>query len=513
MITPVLLKLDAIRKVYPGVVANRDISLEVAVGEVHALLGENGAGKSTLMNILYGLTQPDSGQLLWEGHPVRIGSPRDAIRLGIGMVHQQFMLIPTFTALENIVLQTAGTIRKPGLATHAARQSVIRLCAEYHLTLDLDQPTGTMTLAIQQRVEIVRVLYQGARLLILDEPGAVLTPSEVAELFTILRQLCAAGHAVILITHKLDEVMVVSQRVSILRSGQHIATLNTAETSPEALARLMIGRDLGRSAPRLPVDVLRPPAIRVEALCVLPSADHDALDNVSLKVAPGEILGVAGVEGSGQYALWESLCGLRKVTSGAIWLLGRETTHFSPRQLDARNIGRIPGDRQTLGLLNGLSVRDNLLMQRSDRPPLADHGWLRPARIAAFSRDLIHTYDIRPANLNLSIQKLSGGNQQKVILARALANRPSILIVANPTRGLDIGAASAIHRHLLEQRQRGAAILLISNDLDEIVTLSNRIVVMNGGQIVDTLPAAEANSQRIGLLMGGQGQPPGLSTP
>ncbi len=502
-----MLLMEAITKRYPGVIANREITLEVQAGEVHALLGENGAGKSTLMNILYGMTAPDQGRIFWQGLETRINSTRQAIRLGIGMVHQHFMLVPPFTALENIVLHTPSTLRQPWLRLDSARPRIERLCAEYGLEVALDSPIEAMSLGMQQRVEIVKALYRGARLLILDEPTAVLTPPEVERLFGVLRRLVTSGRAVLLISHKLDEVMAISQRVSVLRDGRLIATLNTAETSPDALARLMVGRTV--MLPALHPDAPTPqhrddqPALRIENLSVPPVQGHDTLRDVSLNVYPGEILGIAGVDGNGQRALLETLCGIRKPASGAIHLLGHETTHLAPRQIAALNIGRIPDDRQTMGLLLDMPIRDNLILQNYDRAPLAWRGWRRPAQIGAFARELVSRFDIRVPGLATPVRKLSGGNQQKVILAREMHHDPRVLIVANPTRGLDIGATEYVYQQLLRQREQGAAILLISSDLEEVLALSDRVAVMYEGAIVGTLPAAEASRDQVGLMMGG----------
>lgn len=502
-----MLRMEAITKRYPGVIANREITLEVQAGEVHALLGENGAGKSTLMNILYGMTAPSGGRIFWQGAETRINSTRQAIRLGIGMVHQHFMLVPPFTALENIVLHTASTPRQPWLRLSSARPEVERLCAEFGLEITLDFPVEAMSLGMQQRVEIVKALYRGALLLILDEPTAVLTPAEVERLFDVLRRLVTSGRSVLLISHKLDEVMAISQRVSVLRDGRLIATLNTAETSPDALARLMVGRSvvlptLSSATPNVRREGEQA-ALQIENLNVLPVQSHDALREISLSVYPGEIVGIAGVDGNGQRALLESLSGIRKPASGTIRLLGRETTRLTARQIAGLNVGRIPDDRQTMGLLLDMPIRDNLILQNYDRAPMAWRGWRRPAQISAFARGLMQRYAIRAPGLATPVRKLSGGNQQKVILAREMHHDPRVLIVANPTRGLDIGATEYVYQQLLRQRTQGAAILLISSDLEEILALSDRIAVMYEGAIAGTLAAAEASRDRVGLMMGG----------
>jgi len=511
MTADVLLQLDSITKVYPGVIANRAISLDVRAGEIHALLGENGAGKSTLMNVIYGLTQPDSGRILWQGVPVRINSPRDAIRLGIGMVHQHFMLVPLFTALENIVLQNAGSLRHPQLATHGARVTIQQLCDDYGLAIDLDRPVEQLSLGMQQRIEIVKALYGGAQLLILDEPTAVLTPPEVLSLFNILRRLTAAGRAALLISHKLEEVMAISQRVSVLRDGQRVVTVNAADSSPAELAQWMIGRPVSLmidQAVDRSVDVVgkntQPTRIELAHVSVPPpldQRDRERLSDVSLMIEAGEILGIAGVDGNGQRALFEALCGLRTPNAGTIRQLGSDTTHWTARQVAALDIGRIADDRQTMGLLLAMPVRDNLTLRQLQ--PLAWHGWLRPAQSRAFARNLMRAFTIRAASDSTPVRALSGGNQQKVILARELAGNPAALIVANPTRGLDIGATEYVHQQLREQRDRGAAVLLISSDLEEIFALSDRIGVLYSGKLIGLLSAAEADRQRIGLLMGG----------
>lgn len=502
-----LLRMEAITKVYPGVIANQDITLEVQAGEVHALLGENGAGKSTLMNILYGRIMPDHGHITWNNQPVRISSTRQAIRLGIGMVHQHFMLVTPFTALENIVLHQEASLRHPWLSLIVARFAVQRLCDAYGLEIDLDQPIEGMSLGMQQRVEIIKALYRGARLLILDEPTAVLTPAEVERLFAIVRHLAAADHAVIFISHKLDEVMAVSQRISVLRDGHLIATLKTADTTPANLARLMVGRSvtLNVERPGSPALDRRDPLIVVENLHVPSLQGRDRLAGLSLSVAPGEIVGIVGVDGNGQRALFEALSGLRKPGAGKIVLLGQETTDFTPHQLAALPIGFIPDDRQTMGLLLDMSVQDNLVLQRYER--LAWHGWLQQRRAADLAREMIARFDVRTPNLATPVRKLSGGNQQKVILARVLHDNPPVLIVANPTRGLDVGATEYVYQQLFRQRQNGAAVLLISSDLEEALTLSDRIAIIRDGQIVEILPATDAARAQIGWLMTGAADP------
>ena len=505
-----LLRMEEITKVYPGVIANAGITLDVDGGEIHALLGENGAGKSTLMNILYGMTQPDSGRILWEGEPVRIAHTNDAIRLGIGMVHQHFHLVNCFTVVENILLQTPPSLRRPWLDTRAARVRLRKLCEEFGLHLNLDDRIDDLSLGGRQRVEILKALDGGARLLILDEPTAVLSPPEVADLFAILRRFTAGGGAVLLITHKLREVREISARVSVLRAGRLVFGKPTHETTEAELIQQMVGRPVSLNADmapaRLDVSPEAPAVLRVEHLSV-GGEDSEALRDISLHVRSGEILGIAGVEGNGQQPLFDTLTGVRHPSSGRIEILGKDTTRLTPRQLRHLSLGRIPEDRHTTGLMLGLSVEDNLILDDYDCPPLSRRGWRRDGQVRARTRELFRRFDIRAPGLNTITRTLSGGNQQKIIIARELHDAPALLIVANPVRGLDIGATEYVYGQLRRQREAGAAILLISSDLEEILGLSDRVAVLYRGRLMGTMEASRDRRDEIGSLMAGISEP------
>ncbi len=493
-----LLQMKGITKIYPGIIANHNVNLTIMPGEVHALLGENGAGKSTLMNILYGLATPDAGHINWQGQPVHIDSPRKAAQIGIGMVHQQALLIPVFTALENISLnmQDAGGF---WLKTEAAVRSVRALLDEFSLGIDLNMRIEAMSPGIRQRVEIVKALHRGATLLILDEPTAVLTPGEVESLFRILRQLAASGRAVIFISHKLDEVMAISDRITVLRGGRTIATLDTRSTSKPELAALMIGHPVTLDAGNPPTSHKGDPIIRLVDV-----EGPDQLRGVSLTVHAGEILGIAGVDGNGQRALLDALCGLRHPAHGQIMIANVDITRKTPRDmLRAVQMGRIPEDRLMIGLVREMSVQDNLMLRQYHTLALSRGGFLRHRRIKTLAVDLARRFDIRASSVNTLVGSLSGGNQQKVILARELSENPTTLIVANPTAGLDIGAAVYIHRELRQRRDAGAAILLISSDLEEILSLSDRIAVLHNGAIMGVVPGDQAERTRVGLMMAG----------
>jgi ABC-type uncharacterized transport system ATPase subunit len=501
-----LLRMEEITKVYPGVIANAGISLGVDTGEIHALLGENGAGKSTLMNVLYGLTQPDAGRILWRGEPVRIGHANDAIRLGIGMVHQHFHLVPCFTVVENILLQTPPSLRRFWLNARAARARLRDLCAELGLQLDLDRRIEELSLGGRQRVEILKALSAGARLLILDEPTAVLSPPEVAGLFDILRRFVAGGGAVLLITHKLREVREISTRVSVLRAGRLVFGSRTDETTEAGLAEQMVGRPValttGADPERGQVAADAPVVLRVSNLAA-GAGGRAALHDVSLAVRRGEILGIAGVEGNGQQTLFDVLGGVRHPAEGRIEIVGTDTTRFNARRLRRLSLGRIPEDRHTTGLLLDLSIEDNLILRHYDRPPLSRWGWRRRWQVQARARSLFRRFDIRAPSLRTTVRVLSGGNQQKIVLARELHENPALLIVANPVRGLDIGATEYVYGQLQEQRKAGAAILLISSDLEEILALSDRVAVLYGGRLLGTVEASESRRNQIGSLMAG----------
>ncbi|MCL5676644.1 MAG: ABC transporter ATP-binding protein, partial [Firmicutes bacterium] len=493
------LRLSGISKQFPGVKALDGVNLAVEPGEIQALLGENGAGKSTLMNILYGLYHADEGEIRLRGKPVRIGSPREAINLGIGMVHQHFMLVPTLTVAENLVLGQGG----PLVNLEQARQGARSLAAEYGLAVDPDARIWQLSVGQQQRVEIIKALYKGADILILDEPTAVLTPGEVDQLLEVLKRLTAAGKTIIFITHKLHEVMKVAKRVTVLRLGRVVGDLRTADTTQQELARLMVGRDVVTTFERSRRAEEPEPALAVTDLTALNNRRLPALRGVTLTVRPGEVLGIAGVDGNGQSELAEVIAGLRTPTGGRVEICGKDVTGKSPGPRLSAGLAHIPEDRHRTGLVLSFSVAENLVLHTHWRRPFATRGHLRWNAIAAHARALIQRFDIRAPGPQVPVGQLSGGNQQKVILAREMQDQPQVLMAVHPTRGLDIGATEFVHQEVMAARDRGCAVLLISAELDEILALSDRIAVMYEGRIVGIMNRAEADVQRLGLMMAG----------
>jgi len=487
---------------FPGVVANDNVSIDVYPGEILALLGENGAGKTTLMNVLYGLYRPDRGEIRLRGEPVSIRDPNDAIRLGLGMVHQHFMLVPPFTVAENIVLGTEPVGAGGVLDMARAVRDVKDLSAKYGLAVDPGARVENISVGMQQRVEILKALYRGAEVLILDEPTAVLTPQEVDELAGIMRNLASQGKSIIFITHKLKEVMAISDRVTVLRRGRVVGTVPTRETTPEDLARMMVGRDVVLSVGKGPAKI-GDVVLRVEDIHVKSARGLPALRGVSFEVRAGEIVGIAGIEGNGQSELVEVLTGLRKVSSGRITVGGIDITNRPPRDVITIGVGHIPEDRQRRGLILSFSIAENLILERYHRPPFARGINLDFRAVRAYARKLISEFDVRTPSENVRVGALSGGNQQKVIVARELSLEPRLLIASQPTRGLDVGAIEFVHKRLVSQRDEGKAILLVSLELDEIMSLSDRILVLYEGRIVGSMKAEEATEEEIGLLMAG----------
>jgi simple sugar transport system ATP-binding protein len=495
------IELRQIVKRFPGVLANDRVSLEFRSGEVHALLGENGAGKTTLMRILYGLYQADEGEILLDGEPARIHSPADSIRLGIGMIHQHFMLVPTLTVAENVAL---GLPSRRGvlLDTDLVARRLEELSQAYRLQVDPRAVIWQLSVGEQQRVEILKALYRGARVLILDEPTAVLTPQEVDDLFRTLRQMAAEGHLLIFISHKLHEVLSISDRVTVLRGGRVVQTLETGKTDRAELARLMVGREVLLRVDHPPTQA-GAPRMRIEGLWAEGDRGISAVRGVDLEVLGGEILGLAGVSGNGQRELAEVVAGLRRASRGRVWLDQREITDWEPdRRLDG-GLAYIPEERMRDGVIRELSVEENLMLENHGRPPYARGPFLRFSHIARHVDGLIQEFEIKTPSRLTPLRNLSGGNIQKLILARALAGKPAVLIAAQPTRGVDIGSTEYIHRRLVEQRQAGIATLLISEDLDEVRNLSDRVAVMYEGRIMGILPRAEAGVERLGLMMAG----------
>ncbi len=488
-----------ITKRFPGVLANDAVDFDLAVGEIHALLGENGAGKSTLMKILYGFYQPDAGEIRVRGTPVRFRSPRDALTRGLGMVFQQFMLVPSLSVTENVLLSLPWAGLRLDHREASARVSA--LATRYGMAVDPAARVWQLSVGEQQRVEILKLLARGAEVLILDEPTAVLTPQETRDLFTTLRRLASEGRAVVIITHKLPEVMAASDRVTVLRGGRCIATVETVHTTPQALARMMVGREAFDQVRRDPVPV-GPEILVVENLRGLNDRGLLALRGVSLAVHAGEIVGIAGVAGNGQRELGEMVAGLRRPTGGRIRINGQDRTRASPLEVLTSGVGHVPEDRLGTGVAPSLSVADNLLLKdyRSrefGRGPFLDH-----QAVMDHASRLITEFGIRAAP-GSPVRTLSGGNLQRVILAREITSGPRLILAFHPTRGLDVGATEMVHQLMLMQRRAGVAILLISEDLDEILLLSDRIAVIYAGELIDTVRAADVTVDVLGLMMAG----------
>ncbi len=494
------LEMRGITKAFGSLLANDHVNLEVQDREIHAVVGENGAGKTTLMNILYGLIHPDEGEILIDGQPVRIRGPRDAIAAGIGMVHQHFQLVPVMSVAENVVLgQEPGGIV---LDRAAAVRQVRDLSERFGLIVDPTARVETLPVGIQQRVELLKILYRGSRLLVFDEPTAVLTPQETDELFEILRGLVAGGKTVILITHKLNEVMAISERVTVLRQGRNAGVLETARTSPPEIARAMVGREVLLRVERDEAH-LGEERLRLEGVTADSDRGLPALAGIDLAVRAGEIVGIAGVSGNGQLELAEVIAGLRPITAGHIYLQGKEVGAQPAAERRANGLAYIPEDRHARGLVLPFEIKDNLILGSQSRPPFAVRGQRNSAAIDQRAEDLIHQFDIRPPNPEAPVSSLSGGNQQKVVVARELAEDPKVMVAAEPTRGLDVGATEFIHQELIRKRDEGLAILLISSELDEIFSLSDTIAVIYQGRIVEVMPSATADRERVGLLMAG----------
>lgn len=511
---PVAVEMRGIVKRFPGVVANDRVNLSINSGEVHALLGENGAGKTTLMSALCGLYRPDEGDICLTDSGaggtkvVDIGSPRDAIQLGIGMVHQHFRLVHNQTVSENVIL---GLVDTPiHLDLKSVGRRLLEISERYGLPVDPEAYVWQLSVGEQQRVEILKLLFRGAEVLILDEPTAVLTPNEASELGKTLRHMCAEGKAVVFISHKLDEVMSFCDRVTVLRDGRNVATLATQETDKTALAKLMVGREVLFRLEKAEV-AFGEVALSIERISTINDKGLSALHEVSLNVASGEVVGVAGVAGNGQRELAETLTGLRKVTSGKVRVQGQDVTNQSPLSFIRAGVSHIPGDRLGMGLAGNLPVSDNLIMKAFRHGPLSVGPFLSKAAISEFADRLIETFDVTTPSRSTPARNLSGGNQQKAILAREIetGDEPgdvsvNVLIAVQPTRGLDVGATESVRRALLAQREKGTATLLISEDLDELLSLSDRIAVMHAGKIMGLIRGTDANMEEIGLMMAGE---------
>jgi len=495
-----LLELAGITKRFPGVLANDDVHLEVAAGEIHALLGENGAGKSTLMKILYGLYQSDEGEVRLNGKPSDIASPADAIQAGVAMIHQHFMLVPTLTVAENVALGLAGN--GVLLDTDEVAERVGELSSRYGLSVDPAAYVWQLAVGERQRVEIIKALYRDCRLLVLDEPTAVLTPIEVEDLFVTLRTMAADGVGLIFISHKLDEVLALADRITVMRDGRVTGETVPSASSKGELANMMVGRpvQLAPDRPKVEVGAVR---LAIDGLRVDGDRGTEAVKGCGLEVRAGEIVGIAGVSGNGQRELAEAVVGLRSVTAGRVAIDGVDVTGMHPSRVRAAGLAYVPEERMRDGVVAEFSVAENLILVDHGRPPFCRRGLLRLGAIADHCRDLVERFMVKTPTLDTPAGNLSGGNIQKLILARELSSEPGVLLASQPTRGVDIGAAEYIHRRLIEERGRGAAVLVISEDLDEVLALSDRIAVMSEGRILAVMDRDEATIQRVGLLMAG----------
>jgi len=508
------LEMRGITKRYPGVVANDGINLDLRRGEIHALLGENGAGKTTLMNVLYGLATPDQGEILIDGETVRIAGPSDAIARGICMVHQHFMLVPVLSVTENIVLGAETMANPIFLDRREAERRIVALAERFGFQIDPDAKVGTLSVGQQQRVEILKALYRETRILVLDEPTAVLTPQETEEIFALLRRLASGGQSIIFISHKLYEVLEIADRITVIRRGRVVGTRLPSETTEDDLAELMVGREVQLTVDRGDSHPAGPTLV-VAGLQARDDRGHETVKGVDLEVRAGEIVGIAGVAGNGQDELVEAIIGLRTPTKGTVRLGDRDVTGWSPRRLNESGVGYVPADRHRFGLILSFPLYDNLVLTSYYRPPFA-RGFLRQDdAIVAAAEGSIAKYDIRTPSASVTVGTLSGGNQQKVVVAREFDRDLRLLILDQPTRGLDVGSIEFIHRRIIAQRDAGAAVLLVSAELDEVLEMSDRIGVMFGGRIVAFRDGRTADKNEIGLLMatGGRTSTGGSAVP
>ena len=504
MTSEYVIEMNHIRKEFPGIVANDDITLQLRKGEIHALLGENGAGKSTLMSVLFGLYQPEAGTIKKDGVEVKINNPNDATALGIGMVHQHFKLIEVFTVLDNIILGAETTSKLGFLKKKEARKKVQALSEKYGLKVNLDAKVEDITVGMQQRVEILKMLYRDNDILIFDEPTAVLTPQEIDELMEIMRGFAKEGKSILFITHKLNEIMAVSDRVTVLRKGKYIGTVDTKDTNKQELSNMMVGRPVQleiKKEESHPTDVV----LKVEGLTV-PSKVHknDAVKDVSLEVRKGEIVCLAGIDGNGQTEFIYGLTGLEKATSGRITLCGRDISNASIRKRSKAGMSHIPEDRHKHGLVLGYTLEQNLVLQKYLEPRFQNHGFIKFDEVRKYAEKLIEDYDVRSGQGPITIARsMSGGNQQKAIIARELDRDEPLIVAVQPTRGLDVGAIEHIHKQLIAERDKGKAVLLVSLELDEVLGLSDRILVLYEGEIVGELDPKKTDAQELGLYMSG----------
>ncbi len=496
--TPVL-EVRGVTKTFPGVIANEDIDLALHEGEIHCLLGENGAGKSTLVNVVFGLYQPDAGSIRIRGEQVQLTGVADAIDHGIGMVHQHFQLIPVFTVAENVILGNELT-NGPFLDLNEARTRIRALEDRYGLQVDPDAKVGDLSVGEQQRVELVKALFREADILILDEPTAVLTPGEVDDFFAVVRSLVEQGKSIIFITHKLREVLAVADQITVLRNGRVVGTADPKTATQQSLANLMVGRDVVFQVEKGPAQAAET-VIRIDGLSVEDDRGVETVDNCSFEVRAGEIFGVAGVQGNGQRELVEAVTGMRPKTSGTVEILGTDATKLSPRAITELGTAHIPEDRGKHGLVGAYTIADNLVLNRYHHAPFSRRGVRNPAAIAAEAEELVESFDVRTPGIDVPVDNLSGGNQQKVIVARELTGDVRAIFVAQPTRGLDVGSIEFIHNQIIALRDQGAAVLLVSAELDEILSLSDRIGVLYRGRLVGTFDAEETTREQLGYLM------------
>ncbi|MGT2911837.1 ABC transporter ATP-binding protein [Streptococcus cameli] len=501
MTTDYVIEMRGITKKFGDFVANDQINLKVERGEIHSLLGENGAGKSTLMNMLVGLLEPTSGEIFLNGKSVSLDSPSKAAKLGIGMVHQHFMLVEAFTVAENIVLGSEKT-NAGVLDMKAAIKEIKELSDKYGLSIDPTAKISDITVGAQQRVEILKTLYRGADIIIFDEPTAVLTPAEIAELLDIMRSLKNEGKSIILITHKLDEIRAVSDHVTVIRRGKSIDTVTIEGTTSQELAEMMVGRSVSFKTEKIsanPKEVV----LEVENLVVHENRGVPAVKELNLSVRAGEILGIAGIDGNGQTELIQALTGLRKVKSGSIKIKGKEVTNLSPRQITEMQVSHVPEDRHRDGMILDMTVAENIALQSYYKEPLSKNGFLNYRKINENARRLMEEFDVRGASELVSGGSLSGGNQQKAVIAREIDRNPDLMIISQPTRGLDVGAIEYIRKRLIAERDKGKAVLVVSFELDEILDVSDRIAVIHDGKIQGILLPEETNKQELGILMAG----------
>ena len=499
-----VIEMNHIRKEFPGIVANDDITLQLKKGEIHALLGENGAGKSTLMSVLFGLYQPEAGEIKKDGKVVEIHDPNDATALGIGMVHQHFKLVDVFTVLDNIILGAETTDKLGFLKKKEAREKVIALSERYGLKVDVDAKVEDITVGMQQRVEILKMLYRDNDILIFDEPTAVLTPQEIDELMEIMREFAREGKSILFITHKLNEIMAVSDRVTVLRKGKYIGTVNTQKTNKQELSNMMVGRPVQ-------LEIHKKDAVPGETVLdvrnlTVPSKIHknDAVRGVSFQVHKGEILCIAGIDGNGQTELIHGLTGLEKASAGKITLCGEDISNASIRKRSQTGMAHIPEDRHKHGLVLGYTLEQNLVLQKYKEPRFQNHGFIRFGEVRKYAEKLIEDYDVRSGQGPITIARsMSGGNQQKAIIARELDRDEPLVVAVQPTRGLDVGAIEHIHAQLVAERDEGKAILLVSLELDEVLGLSDRILVIYEGELVGDLDPKHTTPEELGLYMSG----------